>query len=459
MAMYSTVFALHGIAPEEPLNIGAFTIVRSDGLKDYAETHLGFDEHVMGAHRLKQWDAESVVIHTVDSVALEIDAVASKSEEEVLYFVSILSLCFWIFHDLKHTIQLSHEAFDLRGSQRFTFKAGSQAICDRAEHLGRGYTTLICNPPIEVNALTFQRVTEHPLFKPLFDVLLSDDRSDLRCRLLKSVRSIYFALSSNTNESQLILSIAAIDALLDPPKEELRTSLGKSERANVLVKNHIRVLLGETALVNIIRFRDSWQRHGASPFYAYDQRNLVVHDGELCDYGTVVDGYRLAIRVLLSVAQLASNFESRLDLVSALHSLFATKGMSGRAEHLLVHADIGYPWLVNGMPDFLPFVISRYFGIHRQSDSEKDNQNWHKAIRVLVQQRGLNVDVAYQALQQVSWTSYSMPKETDVMEFYDDDIDLHHIMKHAVFCRQGSPLAWVINEDETWKTAASTMWE
>lgn len=459
MPVVSTIMALYGISPTEPLKHGSFVIVRGDSLKDYASTHLGYDETLIGFDDLGHWGADAFIIHAVDGHDRNLQTLAETSESEILYFISVLSCCYWIYFDLRHTIQLQHEAYHLRGSRRYTFKAGSRARHDRKEHLARGFTTLIRKPPIEVNDVAFGRVIEHPLFTPLFDLLSVDDRSDLQSRLLKATRSIYFAFSATTNESQLLRSIASIDTLLAPPPDEVRSIFKSVGQGEVSVKHHIRALLGETLLGNVIRFRETWRKVGAPPLYAYDQRNQVAHEGEMCDDGTVVDAYRLAVRVLLSIAQLATIFESRYHLVSELHSKFATAKLYGGALHLKACTHSGYPWLDRGMPDFLPFVISRYFRIQGDVEFEKRMQNIRSAVYVLVQQRDVAPEIAYQALQQVALASNCLPAKDEVIAGIDAAIDRHSAIRHAVFCRRGSQLAWVINDDATWNAAADTLWD
>ena len=453
MRSISTIIPIYGIAPTEALVYEHFAIVSKESLPQFAELRLGYRKDLTGFDLSWFHSADAYVICTARTELEDLSEISDMLEAEITYFTAVLSAAFWIHSDLHRTLQLSHEAYTLRGSSRLTIVAGSRAHSSREEHVGRGHSTLTYNPPLPIGSAGFKRMLAHPFFKPAFECLLSLQRTELCKQLLNSIRSMYFAYSANTGEGQLVGAITSIDALLYLSQNERNKVSSILSPENSKVKNLIRSLIGEQNLNNVIRFHDKWHKKEDAPLHSYNQRNKVVHDGELTDYSTVVDSYRLALRVIFSVAQIVRQYESRTDLVVELDARFDQCWEVGGAAHVAALKSFGFAWVRNGMPDFLPFVISRFYRLQSEVASDQLVKNTRSAMQVIMHQRGVAPIIAYRALQQISFRGETLPPFSDVSLHINDQEELKSSLHFAVHCRAGSPLAWIIYEDELWKEA------
>lgn len=205
------------------------------------------------------------------------------------------------------------------------------------------------------------RIYQHPLFRSLFDCLQSANRSDSDTRLLNAVRLLYFSYSAHYPEAQLIGAVGCIDACLSTTRQEqttLKTKFARLEGRQFKPGRLVTALFGMQRLENISEISANEFERDRIP-NVIQRRNDVVHNGASCTDVDACNAFRLAVRVLLSVANSRQHYPTRIVVVAELIRRHDECNETGGA--LEQDVTLVYPWFDNGMPDFLPFLLSSYF--------------------------------------------------------------------------------------------------
>lgn len=382
-----------------------------------------------------------IVVSTADS---HTDGEAEQLEHQCLLCSSVLSIALWIHSDLRYTVHLRHEAYMVKGNSSCYIPTGRGSIRRRQEHASRGFMVYTVSVPYTVNQEYAVKTSQHPLFSALFALCAEPNRTEMMDRILGACRQLYFGYSAHFPEAQLIGAVSCIDALISTTPDERTSILLRFERGRfkekMLSPNYLlKPLLGLQQLEKVVRFQNS-SPSKESVFTAYDIRNNIVHNGATCTDIEACTAFRLAVRCLITVADAGRAFVLREDLVAKLLSSMDSSYLSGGA--LASSEFFDYPWIDSGMPDFLPFVVSRFFAEGDGHHKALTIESLAKSCRVITHQRDVTFEQAFLAVQQSQLLTNVEFSVEAVRERYSALQGDAEVLEQAASCRATSPLAW-----------------
>lgn len=369
---------------------------------------------------------------------------AEQLEHQCLLCSSVLSIALWIHSDLRHTVHLRHEAYVVKGNTSCYIPTGGRTIRRRQEHASRGFMVYTVKVPYMVNQEHAIKTSQHPLFSALFRLCAEPNRTEMKDRILGACRQLYFGYSAHFPEAQLIGAVSCIDALISTTPDEqkrIRQRLnGVSITREMFSPNYLlKSLLGLRQLEKVVPFQNSGHSK-ESVFKAYEIRNNIVHNGATCTDIDACTAFRLAVRCLITVADAGRAFETREELVAKLLSSMDRCYLSGGA--LDSSGSFDYPWFDSGMPDFLPFIVSRFFADGDGHPKALTVESLAKSCRVITHQRDVAFDQASRAVQQSQLLTKSEFSIEAVRKRYIELQGDAKVLEYAKFCRGHSPLAW-----------------
>lgn len=372
------------------------------------------------------------------------DGEAEQLEHQCLLCSSVLSIALWIHSDLRYTVHLRHEAYMVKGNSSGYIPTGRGTILRRREHASRGFMVYTVGVPYTVKQEYAAKTSQHPLFSALFALCAEPNRTQMMDRILGACRQLYFGYSAHFPEAQLIGAVSCIDALISTTPDERRSIRQRLPGVRIQQemfspKYLLKPLLGLQQLEKVVPFLNS-NPSKEWVFKAYDIRNNIVHNGATCTDIEACTAFRLAVRCLITVADAGGAFELREELVAKLLSSMDSCYMSGGA--LASSDSFDYPWIDSGMPDFLPFVVSRFFANGDGHSKSLTVEGFAMSCLVITHQRDVTFEQAFCAVQQSQLLTEVEPSLEAVREYYRASQGDTRVLELAATYRAHSPLAW-----------------